>query len=257
MCHSPRGSVLQHVWRVGGGVGQRVYVICRRGSTAACVTFSYGHLYVSTREIHFGLGKTWSYDIKMTNVCICVILKWFGWLWIGVLVGGSKSWWVLCRTHWGLGETFQTSTDEKGMATGWRTLKMRVFICSWMKPKYPWQELLLLLLFDFTHPGWTFRESPRIRLESAFTQLRIDWIIGFLLPLCTVPPAECPTRWSRVEAATEARQQYLSVWKAAWLSDTTLLGPLCCKSRWGNDVATDMSLWLGKSLKCHQACPVL
>lgn len=194
----------------------------------------------------------------MTNVCICVILKWFGWLWIGVLVGGSKSWWVLCRTHWGLGETFQTSTDEKGMATGWRTLEMRVFICSWMKPKYPWQELLLLLLFDFTHPGWTFRESPRIRLESAFTQLRIDWIIGFLLPLCTVPPAECPTRWSRVEAATEARQQYLSVWKAAWLSDTTLLGPLCCKSRWGNDVATDMSLWLGKSLKWSSgmSCPL-
>lgn len=77
----------------------------------------------------------------MTSMCVCVILKWFRWLWIGVSVGGSKSWWVLCRTHWGLGETFQTSTDEKGVAAGWRALKMRVFICSWMKPKYPWQEL--------------------------------------------------------------------------------------------------------------------
>lgn len=77
----------------------------------------------------------------MTSMCVCVILKWFRWLWIGVSVGGSKSWWVLCRTHWGLGETFLTSTDEKGVAAGWRALKMRMFICSWMRPKYPWQEL--------------------------------------------------------------------------------------------------------------------
>lgn len=123
----------------GWGVGQRVYVICRRGSSAACVTFSYGHLCVSTRKIYFGLRQTWSYDIKMMSACVCVVFKWFRRL--RESVGGSKSWWVPCRTHWGLSETFQTSTDEKGVAAGWRALKMRVFICSWMKLKYPWQEL--------------------------------------------------------------------------------------------------------------------
>lgn len=40
------------------GLGQRVYVICRRGSTAACVTFRYGLLYISAREFYFRLRKT-------------------------------------------------------------------------------------------------------------------------------------------------------------------------------------------------------
>lgn len=181
----------------------------------------------------------------MTSACVCVVLKWFRRLWESV--GGSKSWWVLCRTHWGLSETFQTSTDEKGVAAGWRALEMRVFICSWMKLKYPWQELcccyycLISLSLggisgSLPNSGWN-QPSPSYKFTGLSGSSRLSTL--------SLQP-KCPTWQSRVGGATEARQRYRSVWKAAWLSDTPLLGPLRCKSRGGNDVATDMALWSGE-----------
>lgn len=140
-CHSPRGAVLQHLRRVGGGgIAQRVYVICSGGSWAARGTFSYGRLYVSAGEIYFRIRKTQSYDTKMTehgrahkehvrlrNLKVAEVA-------VDREEVNSRVE-CSCRSHWGLSETFQMSAVEKGVAAGWRALKMRVFICSWMKPK--------------------------------------------------------------------------------------------------------------------------
>lgn len=95
-----------------------------------------------------------------------------------------------CRSHWGLSETFQMSAVEKGVATGWRALKMRVFICSWMKPKSSRQgRCCCYYCFISLSLGGISGESPRIGWESAFSRLRIHRIIR-------VPRASerCPLR---------------------------------------------------------------
>lgn len=102
--------------------------------------------------------------------------------------------------------------------------------------------LLLLLLFNFTQPGWNFRESPRIGLESAFSQLRIHRIIRFLALSNAAPPAERPTR-RKSRGSSDGSQPAVSLCFIGSLSDTPVLGPLRCKSWGGNDATTDMSLW--------------
>lgn len=184
----------------------------------------------------------------MTSMCVCVILKWFRWLWIGVSVGGSKSWWVLCRTHWGLGETFLTSTDEKGVAAGWRALKMRVFICSWMKPKYPWQELcccyycLISLSLggisgSLPESGWN---QPSLSYE--FTGLSGS------SRLCTLSLQ--PNVQLNNIAWKQRRKHGSSIFpferRPDWVIPLCLAHSAASHGGGGNDAATDMSLWSGE-----------
>lgn len=146
---------------------------------------------------------------------------------------------------------------------GWQ--KTRVFICSWRKPKYPRQQLCCRyyclispspggISGSLPDDGWN---HPSLRYESTG--------LSGSCCLCTLS-ANHPTQQSHEEAAAEARHHTLSLLTAAWLSDTSSVGPRRCKSRGGGgDVATT-SLWSGKicqssgwsppssSLTCNQPC---
>lgn len=143
-------------------------------------------------------------------------------------------------------------------------LKTRVFICSWRKPKYPRQELCCRYYCLISpSPGGISGSLPDDGWNHPSLSYESTGLSGSCC-LCTLS-AKHPTQRNHEGAAAEARHHTLSLLTSAWLSDSSSVGPLRCKSRGGNDVATTY-LWSGEicqssgcsspslSLICNQPC---
>lgn len=136
---------------------------------------------------------------------------------------------------------------------GWQ--KTRVFICSWRKPKYPRQELRCRYYCLISpSPGGISGSLPDDGWNHPSLSYESTGLSGSCC-LCTLS-AKHPTQRSHEEAAAEARHHTLSLLTAAWLSDTSSVGPLRCKSQGGEMMWQLRLCGQGKSVS-HQAGPLL
>lgn len=155
------------------------------------------------------------------------------------------------------------------MRREWPLGGLVVFICSWRKPKYPRQELCCCY-YCLISPRWNFRESPRWRLESPSFQLRIHWIIWFLLPLHAVRQTSNSTKsWGSSSGSAPPHSFLINGGLAEWYQfDWPASLQVTGMGGWGGDDVATTSLWSGKicqssgwsppssSLICNQPCVV-